>query len=278
MKRAREAAGTAAQIVGLPRGDRGELISWHLRLFALQIRLGINDQTDTREIAVPNLFGVPLHAGGYRPLVHLVNEIFLQRTYDVGPLPEQPVIIDCGANIGMASLYFAHRYRGCQVMAFEPDPEAFSMLSQNTAALDGVTVHNVALGLREGMIDFYVQRELPGSLRMSGIKERQLSGTTITVDCVKLSSVIPAKVDLLKIDVEGMEWEILDDLEASGAIDGVQALAIEYHHHLPPERDDLATFLGRLESAGFGYEIGAERMPGQLGDRFQDVMIYGYRK
>ncbi len=113
---------------------------------------------------------------------------------------------------------------------------------------------------------------------MSGIKERQPNGKTITVDCVPLSSLIPANIDLLKIDVEGMEWEIMDDLEASGAIAGVQRLAIEYHHHLPAGRDDLATFLGRLESAGFGYEIGATRSPGRLGGFYQDVMIYGYRK
>jgi len=163
-------------------------------------------------------------------------------------------------------------------MAFEPDPKAFAMLTHNTAALDGVTAHNVALGRETRAIEFYVESGTPGALRMSGIKERQPSGKTIIVDRVPLSSLIPVNVDLLKIDVEGMEWEIMDDLETSGAIAGVQRLAIEYHHHLPADRDDLATFLGRLEAAGFGYEIGATKSPGQLGGFYQDVMIYGYRK
>lgn len=277
MSRAKEAADKAAVIGSLPRGDRGELMSWHARLLAAEI--GAKSKGPTPHgIDLPDLFGLPIRAGGYGVMAFLVNEVFLQRSYDVGPLPPEPVIIDCGANIGVASLFFAHHYPGSQVLAFEPDPEAFSLLTHNTAALDGVTAHNLALGRENGTIDFYVRPEMPGAPTMSGIEGRLPNGTRIAVDCVRLSSMMPASVDLLKIDVEGMEWEILDDLEDSGAIDRVHALAIEYHHHLPKDRDDLAAFLGRLESAGFGYQIGAARRPGQLGDRYQDVMIYGYRK
>jgi FkbM family methyltransferase len=270
-------AGKAVLIRRLPRKDRGELMSWHARLLAGYLKAR-SRRVPPREIVGPTLFGVPLRAGSYRDLAFLVQEIFLQGTYDVGPLPAEPVIVDCGANIGIATLFFAHHYPGCRVTAFEPDPKAFAMLAYNTSGLDDVTVHNVALGREKGTIRFYVEPDMPGSLRMSGIKERKGNGQTITVDCVPLSSFLPVDVDLLKIDVEGMEWEILDDLEASGAIAGVQRLAIEYHHHLPAERDDLASFLERLESAGFGYEIGASKPPGRLGGFYQDVMIYAYRK
>jgi len=80
-------------------------LSWHVWLLAAHLAAKA-EQTPSREIVGPVLFGVPLRAGSYRVLTFLVQEIFLQGNYDVGPLPAEPVIVDCGANIGIASFFF----------------------------------------------------------------------------------------------------------------------------------------------------------------------------
>jgi hypothetical protein len=80
-------------------------------------------------------------------------------------------------------------------------------------------------------------------------------------------------VDLLKLDVEGAEHEVLEDLMSSGSLARVERMAIEYHHHLAPGDDRLAGFLNRLEASGFTYLLEAGPKPGDPG-QFQDIMIH----
>jgi FkbM family methyltransferase len=208
----------------------------------------------------------------------LVNEIFVEGTYAVGPLGPGATILDCGANIGISTLYFALTYPEATIVAFEPDPSAYSLLSRNTDSLANVETCNVALGAEDGDLTFFVDPSTTASPMMSAIKERQPKGHSLTVPCVRLSTRIAGPVALLKIDVEGMEWAILDDLIDSGTIARVERMAIEYHHHLPADRDDLSSFLRMLEEHSFGYEISATRRSGSPSDRYQDVMIYAFKK
>lgn len=70
--------------------------------------------------------------------------------------------------------------------------------------------HNCALGDRDGTADFYVGNS-DGSLLMSTI-ERRGGGERITVPMHLLSSYVKDRVDLLKVDVEGAEHGVLEDL------------------------------------------------------------------
>ena len=112
---------------------------------------------------------------------------------------------------------------------------------------------------------------------MSGLRDR-LHKASRRVEVVRLSSELPAHVDLLKLDVEGMEWDVLEDLVEAGALPRIDRLAVEYHHHLPASSNRLSEFVGILETAGFGYEIAAHRPAGSCGPRYQDVMVYAYRQ
>jgi hypothetical protein len=56
-------------------------------------------------------------------------------------------------------------------------------------------------------------------------------------------------------------------------------MAIEYHHHLRKDGESLSDFLRILESSGFGYQIQTRYLRRPLsGPRFQDVLIYAFRK
>ena len=263
------------KLYSFPKTDRRALASFYARLYATEIRrrLSLRDgvcfSTRLYERTVATYY--------LDSLQFLVDEIFLTGTYDVGELPPRPVIVDCGANIGIASLYFVHRYPDCRIIAFEPDPAAYRLLDRNLQHYPNVQLFDVALGNRNSTLEFFEDSINKASLCASAFQDRPPNSRAITVNCVRLSDLLPSHVDLLKIDVEGMEWEILDDLESTGLLQNIERLAIEYHHHLSLEHDHLGVFLGRLERAGFGYDLGAYRSRG-LGPRFQDVMIYAYRK
>ncbi len=183
-------------------------------------------------------------------------EIFLKRVYHFETSNPSPVIVDCGGNIGMAMLYFKHTYPQARIVSFEPGKEPFTCLQENIERnqLENVTAHNVALGDRTGEVDFFSNPGEGGDVESStraGADHWEKS----TVSCARLSDYIDEPVDYLKIDTEGAELAILEDLEEAGKLELIRAMGIEYHHHLEPHLDQFGRFLSILERAGFGYSF-----------------------
>ncbi len=210
-------------------------------------------------------------------LRHLYRELFARQYYYFQSVSDSPLILDCGANIGMASLYFKWLYPNARIEAFEPDPTTFSMLNTNVARnrLSSVVTHNCALWDDNGNIDFFVDAN-PGSLMMTADQSR-LNGKAIRVPCRKLSDFIQQPIDFLKLDVEGAESRVLSDLVSSGKVELVRQMVIEYHHHIGSQRSSLADFLSKLEQSGFEYQFHASLWPVTAKGVFQDMLIGAYR-
>lgn len=256
------------------------------------------DATDPRRLAIDvallNLaeiayrirpFQHPVHLDGltvaftdYSDLLLAVEEIFLDGIYAVELNQTNPVIFDCGANVGLASLFLARRFPTAAITAFEPDPVAFRALTTNVDAnFPGrVVCHEIALGRLEGTVDFWFAPDGPGSM-VGGLNPRGHVSAKRSVQMRRLSSYIDGPIDLLKIDAEGGENDILADLIESGQIAQVDSILMEYHHHLTPNLD-VGQHLVDLGSVGFDYQIASPHdrrvvAPGV----FQDLLIYAYR-
>jgi FkbM family methyltransferase len=118
--------------------------------------------------------------------------------------------------------------------------------------LKDVRLLNAAVAGVPGTVPFYSEQAAPGSL--VGSLDPARGGTlAFTVPAVTLSSFIDQPVDFLKIDVEGAEGGVVEDLVASGAIGLVRELVIEAH----AERASAsrAAIVHRLESAGFSVGV-----------------------
>jgi FkbM family methyltransferase len=212
-------------------------------------------------------------------LEHLYREIFVRQYYYYRANTDDPVIFDCGANLGMATLYFKWLYPKAHIEAFEPDPRTFAILNRNVNQnhLANVITHNCALWDESGEIEFFIDSAIPGSLLMSTESSR-LHGTSIQVMGRKLSDFIQGPVDLLKLDVEGAEHRILCDLVRSEKIHYIRQMVIEYHHQMGEQGSRLAGFLNQLEHAGFEYQIHASLYPVTCKNTFQDMLIGAYPK
>jgi FkbM family methyltransferase len=237
----------------------------------------VRDQTGTRTVGV---LGCRVTYFSLANLILLVEEILIRQVYEVGPLSPGSSLVDCGANIGISVLFFRIRYPGVRITAFEPDPETYALLAKNVAANKWASIDlvNAAVGPREGMIDFYIDPLVPGSLTMSALKSR-MHGSLRKVACVNLSSQLRGKVGLLKLDIEGFEGAVLDELEKAGSLGLIDRMAIEYHHHIVADEDRLSRVLALLERNGFGYSLQVGNIfrranPG----RSQDVKIFAYAK
>jgi FkbM family methyltransferase len=212
----------------------------------------------------------------------LLTEIFIKQDYFFASAKPDPVIVDCGSNIGVSILYFKRRYPKARIIGFEPDPSIFEFLQKNVAAnkWSDVTVHNVALSDREGETELFCEPNLAGSLRGSLRKERTRQDVeSKKVKTVLLSNYLCGEIDFLKIDIEGMEMAVIEDLQREGKLSEVREMAIEYHHHVPPGDDSLSRLLMILETNGFGYQIGASiAWPAEDQRNMQDILVRAYRK
>lgn len=211
-------------------------------------------------------------------VVHLYREIFVHGTYYFRSASSNPVIFDCGANIGVATLFFKSLYPAAKLECFEPDPRSFDLLEHNVATnnLQDVTLHKVALWDEDTDVQFFTDSANPGSLLMSTNAHR-LSGSPISVPARRLSSFITGDVDFLKLDVEGAELRVLQELAHSGKIGCIRQMVVEYHHKIPGEPSAMSSFLHVLEESGFEYQIVTYGFSVAVPERFQDIMVYAYR-
>jgi FkbM family methyltransferase len=256
------------------RAGTGRTIREYLRLRAKYIGLV---RILGRRLKDERIFGVRMAAGEYSNLVFLFSETFVNDEYGFASPDESPTILDCGANIGMATLYFKTLYPKARITAFEPAPATFKCLSRNTAAFQDVEVRNQAIAGRAGHIDLFREDDHPTS-PMASTSQGRVDGAHISVEAVTLSEVISGPIDFLKVDIEGAELEAMEELEASGKLPLVAQMAIEFHHHVNKDDDRFSRLLNLLERNGFGYQLRAPLAALYRPGSFQDVLVYAYRR
>ncbi len=178
------------------------------------------------------------------------NEIFKVNQYNFSTRTASPLILDCGANIGMSVLYFKKLYPRARIIAFEPLPETFKLLQLNVQQnnLCDVQLVNAAVAASEGKMEFCANDDaVYWSLRDTGLSNRYAGPggrKTTTVPTVRLSSYITGAVDYLKLDSEGMEEIVLREIEER--IDAITEIRMEFHSHIASKENDLERVMALL--------------------------------
>jgi FkbM family methyltransferase len=181
------------------------------------------------------------------------RDIFVEDSLQFETSRRDPRILDCGANIGLASLYFKRLYPHARITAFEADPTLAAICRRNLAdnAASDTDVHAVAVWREAGMVRFQQEGADSGAIEGAGVG---LGGNVIQVPSIRLRDILAGeRVDLLKLDIEGAEHAVLPD--CVDVLTNVDALLIDVHE-FDPTRRGLASLLDLLTSAGFQYAIG----------------------
>ncbi len=158
-----------------------------------------------------------------------LKEIVVSGVYEglIRHLGECRNIIDLGANIGVATLYFAEKFPEARILSVEPESSNFAMLSRNVGKLvsQGRCVPLWAAVWNE---DSHLDLLNPGGGHCTFIFGEKSGGEVLGLS---MASILERSgfetVDLLKIDIEGAEVELF-----GGHLDWlprVRALAIEFH-------------------------------------------------
>ena len=188
-------------------------------------------------------------------------ELFTADSYRFEAATDTPRILDCGAHIGLGVLYFKLLYPKAQVTAFEPNPDVFPVLQANVAenGLTNVELVHAAVSDQEGTVPFIVNRDgaRTWTWGASVVPQSWHDPTRNRIErvpAVRLASYIGDGVDLLKLDIEGLETAVLAD--AGEALTRVKEIILEFHGSSANPRNDLDTLLEVLRRYGFTYRIG----------------------
>jgi FkbM family methyltransferase len=171
------------------------------------------------------------------------HDLFVQRTLQFAAPSERPFVLDCGANVGLASLSVKRWHPGARIVAFEADPAIAAVCRRNldrNGAKD-VEVIGAAIWTHDGTIEFEREGADSGAVRSGGD----------SIPAVRLRDWLQrGPVDLLKLDIEGAEGEVLHD--CADALGAVSAIAMDLHEFNPAVRQSAGIF-DLLDRAGFTY-------------------------
>ena len=149
-------------------------------------------------------------------------------------LPFSPeIIIDAGANIGMASIYFANRYPKARIIAIEAEARNYALLAKNVAPYPMITPIHAALWNRDGEISVSEPDPQDGMYGEWGFITREGQGPkvrAITVPTLMREMQLHA-VDVFKVDIEGAELEVF---QTGSWIDYMRCLMVELHDQFRP--------------------------------------------
>ncbi|MBE9241027.1 FkbM family methyltransferase [Synechocystis salina] len=177
-----------------------------------------------------------------------IREIFIGQIYAFNTNNRHPLIIDCGANIGLGSIYFKQLYPQSKIIAFEPDPQIYEILKFNLDSLgmSDVQISNTAVWNQESKLSFFKEGAFSGRIAKVG------DDNLIEVKTTRLKSLLGQKIDFLKIDIEGAEYPVIKDCQE--LLKNVERIFIEYHSHYQ-EKQNLHDILAILTEEGFRYHI-----------------------
>ena len=144
-----------------------------------------------------------------------------------------PVIIDCGANIGVSVLEWKTRWPMSRIICFEPDPDAFRLLRLNMECNDipGVQCIHAAVADFDGTTLLFGDMGHGADARGNSIQPswgQRENSDSVEVTCCKLSPYLAKhEVSFLKLDIEGAEERVLR--ESFRELHKVDALYVEVH-------------------------------------------------
>ena len=201
-------------------------------------------QTVEALVAVPEVMH-PVHLRLLTTDVFPLWHVLLMGEYDCELSIPPRLIVDAGANIGLASIFYANRYPDAKIIAIEPEPANYEILVKNAAPYKRIVPIRAALWHRDEellLVDpglgnqcFQTNRDAGSGVRVRG----RVPGTTVDrvmemfgFDCI----------DVLKVDIEGSEKEVFSN--SSAWIDKVRVIAVETHDRFKEgctQAVDLAT-------------------------------------
>ena len=174
---------------------------------------------------------------------YVVQELFADGVYSIHQKNKKVAVVDVGMNVGVASLYFAGQPQVSKVYAFEPFPEtyqrALNNFQLNPDIKNKIVPHNAGVGGADAELeiplivgesavmstsDFFIQ-----NMKTDQTKTVKVGITDIKKILPEVFSNHPNESIILKLDCEGAEYDIIEQMHKTGMIKKISVIVIEWH-------------------------------------------------
>lgn len=190
----------------------------------------------------------------------LKKEIFGENCYYLESDVEAPIIVDAGAHIGMSVMYFKLLFPKARIMAFEPVPANLALLKKNVEEnqLENVEIYQAVVAPKSGVLRIHEPIGEGAWKSGAGIIPKGWKGIQenreIKVEAVGIKEILSEKIDIFKMDIEGMEYEVIRN--AGPQMRNVKNWLIEVH----PRKDHRVEEIQKtLLQNGFKIEISKDK-------------------
>ena len=186
--------------------------------------------------------------------VETYKQVFVDQEYDFDTQEQPSVIVDAGANIGLASIKFANDFPSATIIAIEPEERNFELLKRNTSGYPNIKPFQAAVWNHDGELSLLDNGfgEWGFMAAESGSLEDSQTNKLHAIRAVTIPTIMRefgfSRIDILKIDIEGAEKEVFSN--SSQWIDCVESLIVELHERMK-SGCNRSFYLG---SDGFQYE------------------------
>lgn len=168
-------------------------------------------------------------------------KVIAEHRYHLPParMPVPQTVLDLGANIGVTGAHFQHLWPDALVWMVEPNPDNLWLACRN--APRGIPL-GVAVGAETGWGFLQEEGHSPDAYSL-GAEGRDVY--VLALD--RLVEIVGGfgGVDFCKMDIEGTEWDVLDQL------DGIKCLLVEFHDEPRDYPDILQRGMAALSSRGW---------------------------
>lgn len=144
------------------------------------------------------------------------------------PLRPESVVVDVGAYHGNWSLEICRKY-GCTVLAFEPIKRFYEMAGKTLADYPNAVLFHAGMGPKFSRTEFGVQNDSTGAFSLAPERET----VTILPFVDTLRGMEMKRFDLLKLNMEGGEYALLEDAIERDFIREFRWIIIQFHTCVP---------------------------------------------
>lgn len=185
------------------------------------------------------------------------EEIFLKRVYDndLVKVNKGDVVVDIGTNYGFFIQYILER-EPSEIHCYEPTPAVFENLIHNYSSYNNITFFNEAISSKNGTIKF--KDDIASA--SNRISDNEEGYDVKSIDINSLIDRLPKRINFLKIDCEGCEKNIFEDILFEN-LNKIDKIVVEFHNDRIKK-----IILKKLIEGGF------------IIDRISNNIIFSYNK
>jgi len=197
-------------------------------------------------------FNYRVHYPFFQSFFFSFNEIFCIRDYP--PFSNLKNYIDLGSNIGLSILWYHFFNPNLTIYAFEPDPFMLRFLKKNIkeANIKNCFLFNKAVSDKVGRRKYYRIIDQVQNLDSGLNLNLPLPFETLLTSTQKLSPLIKkiGKVSLIKMDIEGEEYRVFEEIFLTKTINNVEKIFFESHFFKKSEHGSYCSLLSSLKKFG----------------------------